>query len=204
MIPHPSSTGLQTWTSQHRASVTADRSSMAVAPAPSSAQQLIDLSTSDGPTENEHPHKRPRLDTNVSGLSSDGRTPSSRSADARSATTGPNPNRPSAVSGRGRPAYSFQDLVADTYGGNVFAGNVTPGSQTSKPPSPPPFPVRPWTHTPARLSQVENEGLSNNMRGRVVQTVPYHPETPEIAPSLFRESEYYRSGSLCDQVTANG
>ena len=184
MIPHPSSTGLQTWTSQHRASGTADRSSMAVVTAPSSTQQLIDLS-SDGPTENEHPHKRPRLDTTVSGLSSDGRTHSSRSA-----TTGANPNRPSAVSGRGRPAYSFQDLVSDTYGGNVFAGNVTPGSQTSKPPSPPPFPVRPWTHTSARLSQVENEGLSNNMRGRVVQPVPYHPETPEIAPSLTRESKY--------------
>lgn len=165
---------------------------MAVAPAPSSAQQLIDLSASDGPAENEHPHKRPRLDTTVSGLSGDGRTPSSRSADARSATTGPNPNRPSAVSGRGRPAYSFQELVADTYGGNVFAGNVTPGSQTSKPPSPPPFPVRPWTHTSARLSQVDNEGLSNNMRGRVVQTVPYHPETPEIAPILTRESKYYQ------------
>jgi mediator of RNA polymerase II transcription subunit 12 len=193
MIPHPSSTGLQTWTSQPRASGIADRSSMAVAPAPSSAQQLIDLSASDcGSTENEHPHKRPRLDTNVSGLGGEGRTPSSRSADARSATTGPNPTRPTAVSGRGRPAYSFQELVADTYGGNVFSGNATPGSQTSKPPSPPPFPVRPWTHTPARLSQVENEGSSNNMRAREVQTVPYHPETPEIAPSLTRESKCYQ------------
>ncbi|KAI7973089.1 hypothetical protein EIK77_004366 [Talaromyces pinophilus] len=182
MIPHPSLTGLQTWTSQHRASGTADRSSMAVAPAPSSAQQLIDLSGSDGPAENEHPHKRPRLDTTVSGLGGDGRTPSSRSADARSATTGSNPTRPSAVSGRGRPAYSFQELVADTYGGNVFAGNVTPGSQTSKPPSPPPFPVRPWTHTPARLSQVENEGLSNNMRGRGKQMANNSTEVADYAP----------------------
>jgi mediator of RNA polymerase II transcription subunit 12 len=190
MIPHPSSTGLQTWTNQPRSL----GSSMAVAP----AQQLIDLSASDGPTENEHPHKRPRLDTSVSGLGGDGRTPSSRSADARSATTGPNPTRPTAVSGRGRPAYSFQELVADTYGGNVVAGNATPGSQTSKPPSPPPFPVRPWTHAPTRLSQVENEGLTNNMRGRVVQTVPYHPETPEIAPSLTRESKYYRFRIRCD------
>lgn len=193
MIPHPSSTGLQTWTNQHRASGTTDRSSMAVARTPSSAQQLIDLSASDGPAEIEHSHKRPRLDTTVPGLGGDGRAPSSRSADARSATTGSNPTRPAAVSGRGRPAYSFQELVADTYGGSVFAGNSTPASQTSKPPSPPPFPVRPWTHTPARLSQVENEGISDNLRAREVQTVPYRPVTPEIAPNLTRDSKCYQS-----------
>jgi mediator of RNA polymerase II transcription subunit 12, fungi type len=163
---------------------------MAVAP-PAPAQQLIDLSAPDGGLlDAEQPHKRPRLDTNVAALGNDGRTPS-KSAEARSAILNGSAARPTAVSGRGRPAYSFQELVTDTYGGNVFSGNATPGSQTPKPPSPPPFPVRPWMHAPARQSQVENVGPPEDTRSRDVQTNPYRPEIPTIAPRLNRDSKYF-------------
>ncbi|OKL63096.1 hypothetical protein UA08_02000 [Talaromyces atroroseus] len=183
----PSSTGNQTWTSYTRpASTNEPRPSMAVAPA-APAQQLIDLSASDGgPLDSEQPHKRPRLDTNVAALGHDGRTPS-KSAEARSVILNGSTARTTAVSGRSRPAYSFQELVTDTYGGVAFTANATPGSQTPKPPSPPPFPVRPWMHAPARQSQVENVGPPEDTRSRDVQTNPYRPEIPTIAPRLNRE-----------------
>lgn len=162
---------------------------MAVGPTASAARPLIDLSATDASlSDAEHPHKKPRLDTNVAALGNDGRTPS-KSAEARSAILNGSTARPTAISGRARPAYSFQELVADTYGGNVFTGNANTGSQTPKPPSPPPFPVRPWMHAPARPSQVENLGLSEDTHARHVQTNPYRPEIPTIAPRLNRESK---------------
>lgn len=173
---------------------------MALPSTQSSARPLIDLSAPDsGYSETEHPTKRVRVDTAVSGVATDGRTLSSRSADLRSAdvrTTSTsaatsNNSRPFMVSSRARPAYSFQELVADTYGTTVLAGNVTtPGPQTSKPPSPPPFPVRPWSHTSARQTQDTQEGFASHMRAREVQTTPYRQEVPEIAPVLTPDSEY--------------
>jgi mediator of RNA polymerase II transcription subunit 12 len=150
---------------------------------PNGQQTVIDLTSSDLiPQESERPNKRPKLDTNIPGSVGDGKSVT-RSAPVSGTA------RPAAVSGRGRPACSFQELVSETYGGGVFVGNSTPAAQTKKPPSPPPFPIRPWKYAPSQQSGTGTAVLKEGTPEREVQTTPYRLETPSIAPVLKNDSK---------------
>ncbi|KAL1962441.1 hypothetical protein VTN77DRAFT_9712 [Rasamsonia byssochlamydoides] len=200
MIPHPPS-GVQPWANQSRipsggragdstgslplssSANLPDKPSMAAAPPPNGQQTVIDLTGNDSILpESEHPSKRPKLDTNVSGPVGDGKT-ANRSAELRSAPAS-GTARPATVSGRGRPACSFQELVSETYSGGVSAGNSNPGSQAIKPASPPPFPIRPWKYAPPQQSGSGIAVLKDSTSEREVQTTPYRLEVPSIAPIL--------------------
>ncbi|KAH8703880.1 putative RNA polymerase II mediator complex component Srb8 [Talaromyces proteolyticus] len=200
MIPHPS-VGVQNW-AQHSRAPSAARpgdlagsrldkplsSSMATPSLPLAQQQSIVDLTANEPSalqDTDAPNKRPKLDTSVSGLGGDGRATTTRSAEVRSATAnGGGIARPTAVSGRGRPASSFQDLVTETYGGSVFTGNSASGSHTPKPPSPPPFPVRPWKYSSLYQPTSTSHAAQEDIQGREVKTTPYRPEVPAVAPAL--------------------
>lgn len=210
MIPH-SSSGVQPWVNQSRipsgsragdstssvalsSAALPDKPSMAAAPPPKGHQTVIDLIGNDStPPESEHPNKRPRLDTNVSGPAGDGKT---RSAELRSASAS-GTARPATLPGRGRPACSFQELVTETYGAAVSSGNLTPGSQT-KPATPPPFPIRPWKYAPSQQSGSGTAVLNESPPEREVQTTPYRLEVPSIAPVLKGDSKssFFQPGCL--------
>lgn len=197
MIPNPSA-GVQNWAQHSRAPSAArpgdlaaprlDKPSMATAPLSLAQQSVVDLSANEAALpDTEHLNKKPRLDTSGSSL---GGTPAAtKSAEPRSASTNGGITRPTAVSGRGRPAYSFQDLVTDTYGGSVFTGNAAAGSQTAKPPSPPPFPARPWKNASAFQTTNVAVPAQEGIFDRQVQTTPYQSEVPTIAPALTADSK---------------
>ncbi|CRG82980.1 Mediator of RNA polymerase II transcription subunit 12 [Talaromyces islandicus] len=229
MIPHPSA-GVQNWAQHSRAPSAArpadlaaprlDKPSMATAPLSLAQQSVIDLTANEAALpDTEHLNKKPRLDTTVSGLGGPGTaTPTAtKSADPRSATANGAIARPTPVSARGRPAYSFQDLVTETYGGNVFTGNpASGGSQTPKPPSPPPFPARPWKYGSVSHHQATNVAApaQEGIFDRQVQTTPYHSEVPANAPALtadkvadyFPWSQYgnHPEDNLTDHAVKNG
>jgi mediator of RNA polymerase II transcription subunit 12 len=197
MIPHPSA-GVQPWANQSRVpsglrtddltGSRVDRPSMSGTPA-CPGQPVIDLTANDsGLPEGEPPNKRPRLATNVSG---DGRT-ANRSATVRNAPPlSGGATRSATFSGRGRPACSFQDLLTETYGGGVLTGNAVLASQTPKPATPPPFPVRPWKYTPSQQTRASTAAANESTPEREVQTTVYRPEVPTIAPLIKNDREWF-------------
>ena len=155
------------------------RSDQLPTPTTSAQSPVIDLTGGDS-ADNGPPNKRLKLDTSLAASGTHGQS-GSRGADSRiiSGNSG-NPRWP-IVGGRGRPVYSFQELLADPYGGVNASGSPSSGSQSGKAPSPPPLPVRPWRHAP---SQGEGALSRDPSPEREVQTTPYQMTVPEIAPVL--------------------
>ncbi|KAL1998478.1 hypothetical protein VTN02DRAFT_6094 [Thermoascus thermophilus] len=146
---------------------------------------VIDLTaTNMGEQESEHTPKRPKLDSSA-GLAlagADGKT-AFKVAEVRS-TSGPATLRAPSLAGRGRRAWSFQELVSEMYGGGTCSGSPGTGIQTLKSSgSPPPFPVRPWKYASERHCS-SGTGSKESSPERGVQTAPYHLETPLVAPVL--------------------
>ncbi|KAL1851813.1 RNA polymerase II mediator complex subunit [Paecilomyces lecythidis] len=188
MIPH-SSAGVQPWAHQSHTlnnntarsldgvnaadrSVSATEKLPGAVPMPQSDQTVIDL-TSGEPSvqENERPAKRQKLDaaTGTNVRSTEGKSVSSPAA-----------WRSAPLAHRARPAWSFQELVAEAYPGNSTA------NESRNPSSALPFPIRPWKYTPLRQS--DNTGGSRETSPeRQVQTTPYHLDTPSVAPVLKGE-----------------
>lgn len=190
MIPH-SSPGVQPWAHQSHTlnnntarsldgvnaadrSVSATEKLPGAVPMPQSDQTVIDLTSGESSVqENERPAKRQKLDaatpTNV------------RSTEGKSVSS-PAAWRSAPLAHRARPAWSFQELVAEAYPGNSTA------NESRNPSSALPFPIRPWKYTPLRQS--DNTGGSRETSPeRQVQTTPYHLDTPSVAPVLKGESE---------------
>jgi mediator of RNA polymerase II transcription subunit 12 len=160
---------------------------MATAPLSFAQQSVGDLTAHDAALpDSEHLNKKPKLDTSLSSLG--GPVTATKTAEPRSATANGGIARPTTVSGRGRPAYSFQDLVTETYGGSDFTGNAASGSQPLKPPSPPPFPARPWKHASALQATNVAAPAQEGIFDRQVQTTPYQSEVPTNAPALTADS----------------
>ncbi|KAJ9312293.1 hypothetical protein DTO271D3_7451 [Paecilomyces variotii] len=189
MIPHTSA-GVQPWAHQIRTlgsnnaggpdgvnaadrAVSAAEKLPGAVSMPQNDQTVIDLTSGESAVqENERPTKRQKLDVATG--------PNVRSAEGKGVSS-PAAWRSAPLAHRARPAWSFQELVSETYAGNPATGNDARNSS-----SPLPFPVRPWKYTPLR--QGSNTGGSREASPeRQVQTTPYHLETPSVAPVLKGE-----------------
>ncbi|KAJ5233688.1 uncharacterized protein N7469_005454 [Penicillium citrinum] len=180
MIPHPSAGG-QSWGHPMRSlnGGPAQPDPSVDSSQPGSRQPIaIDL-TGGGPEsqDREPPPKRPRLD--VSGSSNLGDTATTaNSAETRNTPGSAGPRQQ--VTWRGRPLWSFQAVISEIPGSE----GRTDGAP-SKPASPPPFPVQPWTNAPKDRSrnagtQVDEEFLPDTK----VQTTPYRIQVPSAAPKI--------------------
>ena len=187
MISHPS-TGVQQWANQPHVLSGVHGGNAQPKNRPSN---VIDLTGCDSRSpENEHPVKRPRLDLNAGGTAAVDSKTLVKSAEPRSAS-GNGTFRPPVLSVRGRPPCSFHDLVAETSGGGALqGGNPAVVSQVLKTASPPPFPIRPWKGTLPEQPQYGATGSQESSPEREVQTTPFRPEVPSVAPILNGDSKY--------------
>ncbi|KAL4922181.1 hypothetical protein BDW62DRAFT_78335 [Aspergillus aurantiobrunneus] len=146
---------------------------------------VIDLSLSaNDAQEREPPAKRLRLDVSARSSAKDASPVPATGLESRAIPGIANP-KPSSLSWRGRPVWSFQGMVAEaTSVGEITEEKAasTPGGK--KPPSPPPFPHLPWEGAPPE--QFGSNGTKASDAGDVkqVQTTPFRVELPSVAPVL--------------------
>lgn len=151
---------------------------------------VIDLTTSGWETQDrEPPAKRLKLDTPTGSSMGNGNPAVSTSGELNNAS-GTVGLKPSSLSWRNRPVWSFQALISETYGGEPRGENAADATQERETATPPPFPNLPWKYAPP-------EPLGNNCaRSREcspvkdVQTTPYRIEVPSIAPVLKGDSKW--------------
>jgi mediator of RNA polymerase II transcription subunit 12, fungi type len=198
MIPHPS-TGVQQWANQShilsgggggsvgsrtpgRSASLAEKSLAAASQAQSRQPKVINLTGAAISPDHEHQAKKLKWDLNSC-------------VDDKAAVksgewgNGGVTSRPPGLPGRGRPACSFQGLIAEAYGGSLQGGNPAAGSQASRSTSPPPFPTRPWKGTypePPGNGPTSQEASPE----REVLNTPYRLEVPSAAPILNHDSKY--------------
>ncbi|OJJ43413.1 hypothetical protein ASPZODRAFT_146129 [Penicilliopsis zonata CBS 506.65] len=154
-------------------------------PAQSQLRQpvIVDL-TASGPDSQEPPSKRQKLDTPAAPTSGDPHiTPST--ADQKNGTLAAAGSRPTALSWRGRPAWSFQALISETYG----AGSQGEGQQqeAKSASSPPPFPVLPANLSLPEAGGGDPVGSREKSPDQEVKTTPYRIKVPLVAPTLKGE-----------------
>lgn len=150
---------------------------------PSSRQPIaIDLTGGGSESQDrEPPPKRPRLDVSgSSNLSEAGATVNS----AETKNTPGSAGSRTQLSWRGRPLWSFQAVMSEIPGSESRADGAT-----SKPSSPPPLPVQPWSNAPADRSRNVGTQTTENMPDTKVQTTPYRIQVPSVAPKIKGESK---------------
>ncbi|KAG2421487.1 hypothetical protein HFD88_005462 [Aspergillus terreus] len=203
MIPH-SSAGVQQWGHHplHALNPGAGRTDTASALGPSDLQlekapmsapqpqlrqpAVIDLTTHSGDTsEKEPPSKRLRLDL-PSVASTGDASPASGNGEPRNTPSTSTPTaKPSSLSWRGRPVWSFQALISEIPGsGGMSEEDAAAVAQSGKPASPPPFPVLPWKYAPPEAAGNKSVKSRDSSPAKKVQTTPYHIECPSVAPVL--------------------
>ncbi|KAL2831238.1 hypothetical protein BDW59DRAFT_9080 [Aspergillus cavernicola] len=198
MIPH-SSAGVQSWGHPLR---TFDNSSGRVDASqalslsdfrpepqptpilPSHAGQpaVIDLTSTAGDAqEREPPTKRLRLDISA-GSAKDTSPAPAISGELRN-TPGTANSKPSSLSWRGRPVWSFQAMVSEaSSGGDAAEENTIPPGR--KPASPPPLPYLSWKCAPPEQVGSNASTLQDPCPIKKVQTTPFRVIIPSDAPVL--------------------
>jgi mediator of RNA polymerase II transcription subunit 12 len=148
---------------------------------------VVDLTASGFESQDgEPPPKRPRLD--ISGGSNLGDAGSTMNSAEPRSTPASASSRPQ-LSWRGRPLWSFQAVMSEV----PSSENRGDGTATSRPPSPPPFPARPWTNALPERQRNADSSSRDPSPVRKVSTVPYRVETPSEAPILKGESKLTNS-----------
>ncbi|KAE8151928.1 hypothetical protein BDV25DRAFT_151988 [Aspergillus avenaceus] len=202
MIPHPSA-GVQAWGHPLRAvnggsgrvdtSQTVGSSDPQLEKLPTPAPQLqprqpavIDLTTSGSDAQEiEPPAKRLRLDLPTAPSARDA-SPAGSGGESRS-TPGTGSSKPPSLSWRNRPVWSFQAMISEVPGrSEVREDDVAAATQGRKAVSPPPLPVPPWKYAPPEPTR-SNPTTRASSPVKEVPTVPYHVETPSVAPVLKGE-----------------
>ncbi|KAL4805472.1 hypothetical protein BDV18DRAFT_19713 [Aspergillus unguis] len=201
MIPH-SSAGVQSWGHPQRnidnsfgradasqalgsSDVRFEQQSTPVLPPQTEQPALIDLTsnTSDA-QEREPPAKRLRLDVSAVPLTKDGSSPVPTTGGEPRATPGVANAKPSALSWRGRPVWSFQAMISEaTSGGEAAEQDAVSISEVKRPASPP-LPHPPWKGAPP--DEFENNVMIAPEPKPIhqVQTTPFRVEIPAVAPAL--------------------
>ncbi|KAL5358219.1 mediator of RNA polymerase II transcription subunit 12 [Aspergillus floccosus] len=204
MIPH-SSAGVQQWghhplralnpgagrtdtaSSLGPSDLQLDKAPMS-APQPQPRQPaVIDLTTHSGDaSEREPPSKKLRLDLPSAPPTGDASPASGNGGEPRNTPSTSTPTaKPSSLSWRGRPVWSFQALISEIPGsGGMSEEDATAVAQSGKPASPPPFPVLPWKYAPPEGAGNESTKSRDASPAKKVQTTPYHIECPSVAPVL--------------------
>lgn len=152
---------------------------------------VVDLTTHSGDTsEREPPSKRLRLDL-PSVASTGDASPASGNGEPRNTPSTSTPTaKPSSLSWRGRPVWSFQALISEIPGsGGMSEEDAAAVAQSGKPASPPPFPVLPWKYAPPEAAGNKSVKSRDSSPAKKVQTTPYHIECPSVAPVLKGQSK---------------
>ncbi|KAL4786458.1 hypothetical protein BJX76DRAFT_365831 [Aspergillus varians] len=202
MIPH-SSAGVQSWGHPLRkldsGSGRADGSqtlnqqdfrsetqrSTPVLPPHTGQPAVIDLTSSvNDAQEREPPAKRLRLDL-CAGFSGKDASPAPVTGGESRATPGIANSKPSSLSWRGRPVWSFQAMISEaSNGGEVTEEDAISTPEGRKPTSPPPFPHLPWKGAPSEQSGNNATKAAESDSAKKVQTTPFRVEVPSVAPVL--------------------
>lgn len=167
---------------------------------------VIDLTSSiNDAQEREPPAKRLRLDVSA-GSSAKDASPAPATGGESRVTPGIANAKPSSLSWRGRPVWSFQAMVSEaTNGGEVIEDDAGLTPEGKKPASPPPFPPLPWKGAPPEQYGNNATKTSEHPTSKEVQTTPFRVQIPSIAPVLKGDSEYPQlvGASLRRQLTHN-
>ncbi|KAL4973776.1 hypothetical protein BDW66DRAFT_141599 [Aspergillus desertorum] len=149
---------------------------------------VIDLTSSANDTqEREPPAKRLKLDISA-GSSANDASPAPTATGGSRTTPGIANPKPSALSWRGRPVWSFQAMISEvTSGAGTTEEDAVSTPEGKRPASPPPFPQPSWkVPLPEQLGSNATRALESSFV-KAVQTTPFRVEVPSIAPTLRKE-----------------
>ncbi|KAL5337560.1 hypothetical protein BJX70DRAFT_409135 [Aspergillus crustosus] len=155
-------------------------------PPPNTSQAgVIDLTpiASDA-RETEPPAKRLKLDISAGPLLNDASSTSATGGESR-LTSGIANQKPSLLSLRGRPVWSFQAMISEANNGaEAIEDDPISTPQGTRPTSPPPLPHLPWKgHPPDDPGDIALKAPEGGAVKKV-QTTPFRVEIPSVAPVL--------------------
>ncbi|KAE8350277.1 mediator of RNA polymerase II transcription subunit 12 [Aspergillus coremiiformis] len=149
---------------------------------------VIDLTTNGGDAQDlEPPPKRLRLELPTASSARDA-SPASGSGGELRSTPGTASSKPSSLSWRNRPVWSFEAMVAEVPGNSMMSEeDATAVAQGRKLASPPSLPVLPWKYAPPESLGGNPTTSRASSPIKQVQTTPYRIATPSVAPVLKGE-----------------
>ncbi|RDW86152.1 mediator of RNA polymerase II transcription subunit 12 [Aspergillus mulundensis] len=145
---------------------------------------VIDLTSSANDAhEREPPAKRLKLDISAGPSANDASPAPANIGDSRPTPAGA--SKPSALSWRGRPVWSFQAMISEVTGGaEVTVEDVVLTPEGKRPASPPPYPQPSWKSAlPEQLGGNATRAPESSS-AKKVQTTPFRVEVPSVAPAL--------------------
>lgn len=151
---------------------------------------VIDLTSSaNDAQEGQPPAKRLKLDITAESSANDASPTPATTGDSR-VTPGIANSKPSALSWRGRPVWSFQAMISEvTSGAEAMEEDAILAPQGKRPASPPPFPQPSWKGAPPEQFGSNATKAPESDSSKKVQTTPFRVEVPSIAPALKGDSE---------------
>ncbi|KAL5041411.1 hypothetical protein BDW71DRAFT_217877 [Aspergillus fruticulosus] len=146
---------------------------------------VIDLTSSaNDAQERQPPAKRLKLDISAGSSTNDASPAPAITGESR-ATPGIANSKPSALSWRGRPVWSFQAMISEvTSGAEAIDEDAVSTPEGKRPVSPPPFPQPYWKGPPPEQSGNNATKAPESSSVKKVQTSPFRVEVPSIAPTL--------------------
>ncbi|KAL4821095.1 hypothetical protein BDW67DRAFT_152046 [Aspergillus spinulosporus] len=146
---------------------------------------VVDLTSSaNDAQEGEPPAKRLKLDITAESSANVASPAPATTGDSR-VTPGIANSKPSALSWRGRPVWSFQAMISEvTSGAEASEEDVVLAPQGKRPASPPPFPQPSWKGAPPEQFGSIATKAPESVSSKKVQTTPFRVEVPSIAPVL--------------------
>ncbi|CBF76885.1 hypothetical protein AN4741.2 [Aspergillus nidulans FGSC A4] len=146
---------------------------------------VIDLTSSaNDAQEGQPPAKRLKLDITAESSANPASPTPATTGDSR-VTPGIANSKPSALSWRGRPVWSFQAMISEVMSGaEATEEDAILAPQGKRPASPPPFPQPSWKGAPPEQFGSNATKASESDSSKKVQTTPFRVEVPSIAPAL--------------------
>ncbi|KAL4997606.1 hypothetical protein BDV10DRAFT_169070 [Aspergillus recurvatus] len=146
---------------------------------------VIDLTSSaNDAQEGEPPAKRLKLDISAGSSANDASPAPATTGDSR-ATPGIANSKPSALSWRGRPVWSFRAMISEvTSDVEATEEDAVSTPEGKRPASPPPFPQPSWKGPPPEHFGSNATKAPESSSIKKVQTTPFRVEVPSIAPTL--------------------
>ncbi|KAL4906912.1 hypothetical protein BDW74DRAFT_130027 [Aspergillus multicolor] len=145
---------------------------------------VIDLTSSANDAhEREPPAKRLKLDISAGSSANDASHAPANPGESRPTPAGT--SKPSALSWRGRPVWSFQAMISEvTSGAEVTPENAVSTAEGKRPASPPSYPQPSWKSTPPEQVEGNATRAPDSSSVKKVQTTPFRIEVPSSAPAL--------------------
>ncbi|KAL4952117.1 hypothetical protein BDW69DRAFT_200960 [Aspergillus filifer] len=149
---------------------------------------VIDLTSgTNDAQEREPPAKRLRLDISAGSTVKEGSPALATSGESR-VTPGIAHTKPSSLSWRGRPVWSFQAMISEaTTGGETTEEDAMSSDESRRPTSPPSLPHLPWSGAPLERFDNDTTKAPDAAAPKKVQTTPFRVEIPSVAPVLKGE-----------------